>query len=97
MPVQKLVGQITHDVLVVGDGFETYQEYLPAALKKYLHRDNQFSDYPQAETLGLIAEHRAQQNKTIEWNAFIPLYIRASEAEENKRGIIISPLKSPIK
>jgi N6-L-threonylcarbamoyladenine synthase/tRNA threonylcarbamoyladenosine biosynthesis protein TsaB len=93
VPVQKLGNLITQDVLVVGDGFETYQEYLPKDLLKYLHRDSQFSDFPQAETLGLLAEKRAQQNKTIEWNSFVPLYIRASEAEENKRGIIISPLK----
>lgn len=93
VPVQKLAQMITHEVLVVGDGFETYQEYLPEDLKKGLHRSSEFSDYPLAETLGLFAEKRAQQSKTIGWNSFVPLYIRASEAEENKRGILISPLK----
>jgi N6-L-threonylcarbamoyladenine synthase/tRNA threonylcarbamoyladenosine biosynthesis protein TsaB len=93
VPVQKLVSLITHDVLTVGDGFETYQEYLPEDLKKRLRRDNQFSNYPLAETLGLLAEKRLQRHQTIEWNSFVPLYIRASEAEENKRGIVISPLK----
>ncbi|MGZ3743955.1 MAG: tRNA (adenosine(37)-N6)-threonylcarbamoyltransferase complex dimerization subunit type 1 TsaB [Pseudobdellovibrionaceae bacterium] len=93
VPVQKLESLITQDVLVVGDGFETYQEYLPENLKRQLHRNDQLSDFPLAETLGLLAEKRAQQGQTIEWNSFVPLYIRASEAEENKRGIIISPLK----
>ncbi len=93
VPVQKLEALITQDVLVVGDGFETYHEYLSDNLKRYLHRDDQFSNYPQAEALGLLAEKRIQENKTIEWNSFVPLYIRASEAEENRRGIIISPLK----
>jgi N6-L-threonylcarbamoyladenine synthase/tRNA threonylcarbamoyladenosine biosynthesis protein TsaB len=93
VPVQRLANMITQDVVVVGDGFETYQKYLPESLKIHLHRNSQFSDHPQAETLGLLAEKRVQQNKTIEWNSFVPLYIRASEAEENKRGILISPLK----
>lgn len=93
LPVQKLGDLITRDVLVVGDGYDTYQEYLPANLKKHLLRDSAFADQPHAETLGLLAEKRAENGKTIEWNSFVPLYIRASEAEENKRGIIISPLK----
>jgi tRNA threonylcarbamoyladenosine biosynthesis protein TsaB len=93
VPVQKLAGMVQQDVLVVGDGYDTYQEYLSENLKKKLHRDLQYSDYPTAETLGLLAEKRAQRRQTIEWNSFTPLYIRASEAEENKRGIIISPLK----
>lgn len=93
VPVQKLGGLITQDVLVVGDGYETYQEYLPEDLKKKLHRDTQFSDQPLAETLGLLAEKRALQGQTIEWKSFVPLYIRASEAEETKKGIVISPLK----
>lgn len=93
LPVQKISTLIHQDVLVVGDGYDTYQEYLPEELKRYLHRDANYSDYPTAETLGLLAEKRVLQGQTMEWNSFTPLYIRASEAEENKRGIIISPLK----
>lgn len=93
VPVQKLGSLITQDVLVVGDGYETYQEYLPEELKRKFHRDAQFSDQPLSETLGLLAEKRAKLNKTIEWNSFVPLYIRASEAEEQRKGIVISPLK----
>jgi tRNA threonylcarbamoyladenosine biosynthesis protein TsaB len=93
LPVQKLEMLVQQDVLVVGDGYQTYQEYFSEDLKKRMHRNNQYSDYPTSETLGLLSEKRALSNRTIEWNSFIPLYIRASEAEENKRGIIISPLK----
>jgi tRNA threonylcarbamoyladenosine biosynthesis protein TsaB len=93
VPVQKLASLISQDVLVVGDGYDTYQEYLPEELKKKLHRDSRFSDYPTAETLGLLAEKRGLKGQTIGWNSFVPLYIRASEAEETKRGILISPLK----
>ncbi len=93
IPVKDLSEHIKNDVLVVGDGFETYCEFFPENLKKKLHRDAQYSDYPKPETLGLAAELRAHKGQTIEWNSFVPLYIRASEAEENKRGVLISPLK----
>lgn len=93
VPVQKLSAMIHQDVLVVGDGYETYQEYFPEELKKKMHRDLQFPNHPLAETLGLLAEKRAIKGQTIEWKSFVPLYIRASEAEETKKGIVISPLK----
>ncbi|MBC7371505.1 MAG: tRNA (adenosine(37)-N6)-threonylcarbamoyltransferase complex dimerization subunit type 1 TsaB [Bdellovibrionaceae bacterium] len=93
IPVRELSTLIKEKVLVVGDGFDTYREYLSEDFKKFLVRDSEYSDYPTAETLGLLAERRALAHQTIEWNSFIPLYIRASEAEESKRGIIISPLK----
>ncbi|MBK9324571.1 MAG: tRNA (adenosine(37)-N6)-threonylcarbamoyltransferase complex dimerization subunit type 1 TsaB [Bdellovibrionaceae bacterium] len=93
IPVKDLSEYVSRDVLVIGDGFETYQEFFPNELKDKLIRDSQYSDYPKPETLGLIAEIRARHGQTIEWNSFTPLYIRASEAEENKRGVLISPLK----
>lgn len=93
VPVVQLKNYVKENVLVVGDGFTTYHEYFADEVKPLLHRDAQYEDHPQVETLGLMAEKRARNGQTIEWNSFIPLYIRASEAEENKRGIIISPLK----
>jgi tRNA threonylcarbamoyladenosine biosynthesis protein TsaB len=93
IPVLHLKSVIDRDVLVVGDGYETYKEFFADEIKPWLHREDQYLDHPQAETLGLVAEKRARNHQTIEWNSFLPLYIRASEAEENKRGIVISPLK----
>lgn len=93
IPVQKLGELIHQDVVVVGDGYETYQEYLPQDLKRHLHRDPRLSDFPLSETLGLLAENRAKNHQTIDWKSFRPLYIRASEAEEQKKGIVFSPLK----
>lgn len=93
IPVLHLKTLIDQDVLVVGDGYDTYKDYFADELKPWLHRDPQYLDHPQVETLGLVAEKRARNHQTIEWNSFLPLYIRASEAEENKRGIVISPLK----
>jgi N6-L-threonylcarbamoyladenine synthase/tRNA threonylcarbamoyladenosine biosynthesis protein TsaB len=93
IPVLNLKSLVDQNVLVVGDGHSTYQEYFAEDLKPLFHRDDQYQDHPQVETLGLMAEKRARNGQTMEWNSFLPLYIRASEAEENKRGIVISPLK----
>jgi N6-L-threonylcarbamoyladenine synthase/tRNA threonylcarbamoyladenosine biosynthesis protein TsaB len=93
IPVRELSQHINVEVTVVGDGWETYHEYFPEELKSKMHRDSNFPDEPFARTLGLMAEKRAQRGQTLDWKSFIPLYIRASEAEETKKGILISPLK----
>ncbi|MNJ91176.1 tRNA threonylcarbamoyladenosine biosynthesis protein TsaB [compost metagenome] len=93
IPVRELSNHIKSEVLVIGDGWEAFNEYFPESLKTLCHRDEKFSDYPEAKTLGLMAEMRAKRGQTLDWKSFIPLYIRASEAEESKQGILISPLK----
>lgn len=93
VPVRELSQHVTSEVLVVGDGWDAFQEYFPADLHKLCHRNSELSDYPLAETLGLMAEKMAASGTTMDWKSYIPLYIRASEAEEAKRGILISPLK----
>lgn len=93
IPVRELSQHIQSECLVVGDGWEAYQEYFPEELRQKMVRDPQFSDYPLATTLAIMAEKRALRGQTLDWNSFVPLYIRASEAEETKKGILISPLK----
>ncbi|QDK39464.1 tRNA (adenosine(37)-N6)-threonylcarbamoyltransferase complex dimerization subunit type 1 TsaB [Bdellovibrio sp. NC01] len=93
IPVRELSKHIDRDVTVVGDGWETYHEYFPEELKLKMHRDHALLDFPHARTLALMAEKRAIKGQTLDWKSFVPLYIRASEAEETKKGILISPLK----
>ncbi|HEX7674577.1 MAG TPA: tRNA (adenosine(37)-N6)-threonylcarbamoyltransferase complex dimerization subunit type 1 TsaB [Bdellovibrio sp.] len=93
IPVRDLSKHIDCDVTVVGDGWETYHEYFPEELAKKMHRPTEPRDYPEAKTLALMSEKRALSKQTLDWKSFIPLYIRASEAEETKKGILISPLK----
>lgn len=94
VPVRDLSKHIDQEVTVVGDGWETYHEYFPDALKSKMHRDSTIPDYPHARTLGVMAEKRAQSGQELSsWKSFVPLYIRASEAEETKKGILITPLK----
>ncbi|UXR65845.1 tRNA (adenosine(37)-N6)-threonylcarbamoyltransferase complex dimerization subunit type 1 TsaB [Bdellovibrio bacteriovorus] len=93
IPVRELSQHINQEVLVVGDGWEAYNEYFPETLRSLMHRSSELPDYPLASTLGLMAEKRVQSGQTLDWKSFIPLYIRASEAEETKKGILITPLK----
>lgn len=93
IPVRELSKHIDRDVTVVGDGWETYHEYFPEELAQKMHRPTEPRDYPEARTLALMSEKRALNKQTLDWKSFIPLYIRASEAEETKKGILISPLK----
>lgn len=94
IPVRELKNHINKDVFVVGDGWETYQEYFPQELKDKMTFDSNFTQhYPLAETLAWIALREARLNRTLDWNSFTPLYIRASEAEETRKGILITPLK----
>jgi tRNA threonylcarbamoyladenosine biosynthesis protein TsaB len=72
-------------VLGLGEGFLAYEKLFSDSLKSQVIRLNQYSDYPLATTLALLTEEKLQKNQTIEWNSFEPLYIRASEAEENQR------------
>lgn len=93
VPVRELSRHIDQDVFVVGDGWEAFHEYFPETLAQRMHRNPDVPDTPLATTLGLMAERRAQNGQTLDWKSFVPLYIRASEAEETKKGILISPLK----
>ncbi|MGZ3779180.1 MAG: tRNA (adenosine(37)-N6)-threonylcarbamoyltransferase complex dimerization subunit type 1 TsaB [Pseudobdellovibrionaceae bacterium] len=93
VPVRDLKNHIHDNCLVVGDGWEAYIEYFPDDLKQKFHRSPELPDYPLASTLGLMAEQRAKKYQTLDWKSFVPLYIRASEAEESKKGVLITPLK----
>lgn len=80
-------------LITVGDGFKSYEKYFSAELLQQLLRiEDEQLDYPKAVTLGKIAYSKIKNDLTKDWNLILPLYIRSSEAEENKKGIIFEPL-----
>lgn len=97
-PIHQLGTLLQQKSLVVGDGFEVYREFLPTELLDQLQRPTHPSDFPLAGTLGRLAEQRLKQGLTLDWKSFVPLYIRASEAEENKQGLLFKSLheKDPV-
>lgn len=90
--VKEIKKQLKDPVLTVGDGFLTYEKFLPPDIRSQMLRPTGVIDDPSAESLGLIAFEQFQQGLTLDWKSTKPLYIRSSEAEETKRGIVWSPL-----
>lgn len=83
---------LSSDFLCVGDGYHTYKSFLPERILKKLLRPDSSSDYPNARSVGLLAEKSYKNNLTLDWKSLNPLYIRSSEAEETSQGIVWSPL-----
>ncbi len=79
-------------ILTVGDGFLTYESFLPKNISSQMLRPVSVVDDPSAESLGVVAFEQIQAGLTLDWKSIKPLYIRYSEAEETKRGIVWSPL-----
>jgi N6-L-threonylcarbamoyladenine synthase/tRNA threonylcarbamoyladenosine biosynthesis protein TsaB len=83
--VEKIVLSMNSSVFCVGDGYIAYEPLWSANFKQKITRSEAVLDFPSAATLALEANRRAEKHQTIEWNSYLPLYIRASEAEENLR------------
>lgn len=81
-------------ILCVGDGIKTYGSYLNVKMPNLILRTSDCIDYPQVEMTALLAanELESQRARPMSWNEIVPLYIRASEAEENQKGIKFIPL-----
>ena len=88
MHVKDLSKLITTPHLCLGDGFAAYENYLKENLHEYLIRDSSFSDHPHSSMIALCQNSL----KKSTWQDLLPIYLRASEAEENLRGIKFTPL-----
>ena len=80
--LEKVLESYTQAV-VVGDGYLAFSNFFSDSLKPKLVRLENSSDFPTATTLGIESDRLLKLNKTLEWISFSPLYLRASEAEEN--------------
>jgi len=87
--VQNLNEYFTEKSIVAGDGFSTYQKFFPQELSEKMIRPEGIEDEPHAKVLALLAEAeiKSKQTPVLQWNELLPLYLRASEAEENLSGI----------
>jgi len=91
--VQELSNFLDRPSFLVGDGFLAYENYLQKNLPaEGYFRSADAQDYPTAAALGKIAALLENQNHTQPWHTLVPLYLRASEAEENQQGIKYQPL-----
>jgi tRNA threonylcarbamoyladenosine biosynthesis protein TsaB len=92
IPMKDIKLILTEPILTVGDGFQTYESFLPESIRSKMLRPTGVIDDPSAESLGILADQQIKQGLTLDWKSTKPLYIRSSEAEETKRGIVWSPL-----
>lgn len=83
--VQNLAQYIQKKSIVVGDGYLTYQRYFSNEINKLVIRLDSLQDEPNAKSLGEIVLQNP--NRQGHWSELLPLYLRASEAEENLKGI----------
>lgn len=88
--VQNIDKYLTEKSIVCGDGFLAYEKYFSEATRQNIIRIDDVSDEPHAKNSGLLAFQKA--NLSHPWNYLVPLYLRASEAEENLQGVKYQPL-----
>lgn len=89
---------ITETMTVAGDGFTVYADDFSPAARARLVRENVPVDFPSPGRLAMMAHSLALQGRVLRWNEFTPLYLRASEAEEKRRGALFKShdVKDPI-
>jgi N6-L-threonylcarbamoyladenine synthase/tRNA threonylcarbamoyladenosine biosynthesis protein TsaB len=90
--MEELDSIIVQPTTAIGDGYSVYKDFFPPSLAKNLVRETNSRDFPEPGTLGLRAENLVLQGRVFDWKSFVPLYLRASEAEENRRGVLFKPL-----
>ncbi len=88
--VQDLNFFLNPQSLILGDGYTAYETYLKANCAFQIKRNGECSDFPSANTLCHIFGHNILsdfENEKYHWSNLLPVYLRASEAEENLKGI----------
>jgi tRNA threonylcarbamoyladenosine biosynthesis protein TsaB len=90
--MKEIESLLANPILTVGDGYQTYEKFLPEKIRSQMLRPDGIFDDPTAESLGLLAYQNIQTGLTLDWKSTMPLYIRSSEAEETKRGIVWTSL-----
>ncbi|MGE0631687.1 MAG: tRNA (adenosine(37)-N6)-threonylcarbamoyltransferase complex dimerization subunit type 1 TsaB [Pseudobdellovibrionaceae bacterium] len=82
LSISEIDSLVQNEVLAVGDAYEEFSKAWTPSLKTRFVRLAGLSDYPKASDLGLWVVANHKKLKSDDWKSFLPLYIRASEAEE---------------
>lgn len=88
--VQNLENYLDKPSVVVGDGYLAYEKYFSASLKSKILRPQNPIDFPKADAVAILSF--LNSSGAAHWSKILPIYLRASEAEENLKGIKYQPL-----
>ncbi|MCB0356269.1 MAG: tRNA (adenosine(37)-N6)-threonylcarbamoyltransferase complex dimerization subunit type 1 TsaB, partial [Bdellovibrionales bacterium] len=77
--------------LCLGDAYEIYERHFSDRLKSKLNYEQPRSDFVAAQTLGQMWHKCGKKTGPQTWNQLLPLYIRASEAEEKLWSGLLRP------
>lgn len=81
MKPEDLVEKIEEKVIFVGDGVKTYGDYLKNALSSFALFPNPSLHLPHGSTVARLGSELLRKGQSLDVNAFIPIYVRPSEAE----------------
>lgn len=80
--VKELLPLIDRPMLVIGEGYPLFEDQFKPVKSKLTFLSD-LSHYPRPSTLARLAEIEANNGRVLTWKDYVPLYLRASEAEEN--------------
>lgn len=85
MPPEQLAGKIDRPTIFVGDGVDVYGEYLQETLGPKALLAPEHIIFPRAATIGKLALAQYHQKQFLDPASAVPYYIRASDAEIQRR------------
>ena len=85
LTISELIQQVNSPVLVLGNGYDFLKPLLPPDKTPYFLRDTKYRDNPTAQDFIYTEAVAPSPPHLTDWIHTIPLYIRASEAEEKAR------------
>jgi tRNA threonylcarbamoyladenosine biosynthesis protein TsaB len=91
-PADQILPLISEKTLVIGTGYERLRSEIEARSSVRLNFKQNIFDLPQARFFSTLVETDQYQSHLTDWIHTIPLYIRASEAEEKMKAGLLKPL-----
>lgn len=88
---ENFITQVSRPHLILGTGFEQFKSLITSSQIKNFIRDSQFTDEPLANYFINTPALDKDLSQFSQWSRVIPLYIRASEAEEKLKSGALSP------
>jgi tRNA threonylcarbamoyladenosine biosynthesis protein TsaB len=91
LTIEGFIQKLSFPHLILGTGFEQIKGLIPDSQIKNFVRISKYHDEPLASFFANTSALDQKPNPVFDWSRVIPLYIRASEAEEKLKSGALSP------